>query len=148
MTAPDDGADALRHEQPVAAPASVVWTSLTTERAAWWSGMSFDTEPGAEVVERWSEGDTEHVATGTVLSVEPERALAFEWTEPGWPVSLHVQITLHNDGPDTRLELTEEGFAALEDGADIRAAHAEGWAMLLSQLAQHAERRETGLGGL
>src|SRR5699024_2928766 len=125
--------------QAIAAPASVVWTSLTTERAAWWSGMSFDAETGAEVVERWSEGDTEHVATGTVLSVEPERALGVEWTEPGWPVSLQVQITLHNDGPDTRLELTEEGFAALQDGADIRAAHAEGWAMLLSQLAQHAE---------
>ncbi|GHG53369.1 hypothetical protein GCM10011331_18880 [Flavimobilis marinus] len=148
MTAPDDGADVLRVEQAVAAPASVVWTSLTTERAAWWSEMSFDAEPGAEVVERWSEGDSEHVATGTVLSVEPERALSFEWTEPGWPTSLQVRITLHDDGPDTRLELTEEGFTALEDGTGIRAAHVEGWTMLLSQLAQHAERRETGLGGL
>lgn len=148
MTTPDDGANALRHEQAIAAPAPVVWTSLTTERPAWWSEMSFDAEPGAEVVERWSEDGSEHVATGTVLSVEPERSLAFEWTEPGWPGSLQVQIALHDDGPDTRLELTEEGFGALEAGTDIRAAHVEGWAMLLSKLAQHAERRETGLGGL
>jgi len=71
-----------------------------------------------------------------VVAVEPPHRFAYRWdhpqgVEPQEGNSLLVEFALTDEGGNTRLRVTESGFAALERAEDEKTAyyeaHAKGW---------------------
>lgn len=129
-----------------------LWRALVEDRAAWWPDMEFAAHPGAPLQERWMEDGQEHIASGTVLAVAPDRLLSFRWSAPGWEAHTVVSFELTpaagsgaggtgTGGGATDVEVTESGFAALKSGAALSEAHREGWAFHLANLIEQAEKQ-------
>lgn len=78
-------------------------------------------------------GEGPYRFTGEVVTLEPERELAFTWKhdpEQGtpWPVSTLVTLQLQAEGGGTRVTLTHTGFEALGDiGKSQYEGHIQGW---------------------
>jgi uncharacterized protein YndB with AHSA1/START domain len=92
----------IRREIVLPAPREEVWEALTEpERLADWfaNGVELDLRPGGGATFRWSNGEERHA---TLTEVEPERRLAFEWSDEG-----EVSFTLDDDAGGTRLTVVE-----------------------------------------
>ncbi|MCW5873425.1 MAG: SRPBCC domain-containing protein [Anaerolineales bacterium] len=78
-------------------------------------------------------GERPYRFTGEVVTLDPERELAFTWKsdpEGGtpWPVSTLVTLRLQPEGDGTRVSLTHTGFEALgEAGKSQYEGHIQGW---------------------
>ena len=122
----------------------VLWHVLADNRASWWPDMDFAPHPGAPLKERWSEDGVEHTATGMVLAVAPGRLLSFRWTAPEWGAHTVVSFELTDEVEATGVAVTESGFAGLDAGvgAELSAAHREGWAFHLANLIEQAEKTD------
>lgn len=138
----------LERQIHVDAPPEVVFevVSRPEHLRQWWSDEAdLDPTPGAVGELVW--GDREHVATLTVVDVDPPRRFSFRWVAPdGEPAnqanSLLVTFDLDPVGTGTLLRLTESGFrekgwqaAVLEQ---MYHEHEAGWDMFLPRLAGHA----------
>ncbi|HEV8462289.1 MAG TPA: SRPBCC domain-containing protein [Gaiellaceae bacterium] len=96
----------IRKEIVLPATREDVWEALTEpERLEDWfaNEVEVDLQPGGEVSFRWSNGEERHA---TVIEVEPERRLAFEWDDEG-----EVEFTLDDDVDGTRLVVVESSPA-------------------------------------
>jgi uncharacterized protein YndB with AHSA1/START domain len=79
-----------------------VWEALTNpdELAEWFANdVELDLRPGGGASFRWSNGEERRA---TVVEVETERRLAFEWEDEG-----EVEFTLEDDADGTRLTVVE-----------------------------------------
>jgi uncharacterized protein YndB with AHSA1/START domain len=105
---------------------------------------TLDPRPGGELVFRW---DNE-IARGRVEAVEPPRRFAY-WWHPGseqhldvpldqLPLTL-VEFVLEEDGGETRLTLTETGFASMpaEIYERVFRENSDGWTDELEKLAAY-----------
>lgn len=93
-------------------------------------------------------GEGPYRFTGEVVSLIPEKELAFTWKhdpEQGeaWPVSTLVALRLEPTAGGTRVTLTHTGFEALGEamGKSAYEGHIQGWTMAenLSDLKAAAE---------
>jgi len=92
----------IRKEIVLPAPREEVWDALTEpDRLEDWfaNDVEIDLRPGGGASFRWSNGEERHA---TVTEVEPERRLAFEWSDEG-----EVAFTLADDADGTRLTVVE-----------------------------------------
>jgi uncharacterized protein YndB with AHSA1/START domain len=79
-----------------------VWDALTEpDRLEEWfaNDVELDLRPGGGASFRWSNGEERRA---TVVEVETERRLAFEWEDEG-----EVEFTLEDDADGTRLTVVE-----------------------------------------
>jgi uncharacterized protein YndB with AHSA1/START domain len=115
--------------------------------AEWWADEASlgEAAPGAVGELVWR--DREHVATMTVVDVDPPRRFSFRWVAPeGEPAvagnSLLVTFELSPSRGGTLLRLTETGFR--EKGWEIAVLeeqyrdHENGWDTFLPRLAAYA----------
>ena len=96
----------IRTEIFLPAPREDVWEALTEpDRLEDWfaNEVDLDLRPGGGASFRWSNGEERHA---TVIEVEPERRLAFEWDDEG-----EVEFTLGDDADGTRLVVVESSPA-------------------------------------
>jgi uncharacterized protein YndB with AHSA1/START domain len=126
-------------EVPIAAPVGRVWTALTVETAAWWTGDFLVAGPGSRFHLECRPGGRmyEEVPGGSgvlwfhVTVVEPEKRLDFagdvgvDW---GGPFRSQVSIRLAADGAGTRLTLTDALIGPL--AARTPEALSSGWRTL------------------
>lgn len=92
----------IRKEIVLPSPREEVWEALTDpERLEDWfaNEVELDLRPGGGASFRWGNGEERHA---TVVEVEPERHLAFEWEDEG-----EVSFTLDDDADGTRLTVVE-----------------------------------------
>jgi uncharacterized protein YndB with AHSA1/START domain len=145
--------DSIEREILIAAPPDRVWTLLTeAEHIGTWfgdAGAEVDLRPGGALTMSWEEHGTVHAR---IERVEPERLFSYRWApfkDPGGgePVegnSTLVEFTLEPATDGTRVRVVESGFASLDTTPEQRDAHreenAEGWAIELGHLEQHAVR--------
>ncbi len=132
MTGPTD---ALELSVRLDAPPGEVFKFLTdAERYVKWQGVKAELDPRPGGVYRvWMDTDT--VARGEYIEVEPPHRVVFTW---GWegdervpPGSSTVELTLAADGDGTILSLRHTG---LPDGQAM-AMHEEGWRFFTGRLA-------------
>jgi len=96
----------IRKEIVLPAPRDDVWEALTKpDRLEDWfaNEVDLDLRPGGGASFRWSNGEERHA---TVVDVEPERRLSFEWDDEG-----EVEFTLDDDVDGTRLVVVESSPA-------------------------------------
>ena len=106
----------IRREIVLPAPREDVWEALTeSERLADWfaNDVDLDLRPGGGASFRWSNGEERHA---TVIDVEYERRLAFEWDDEG-----EVAFTLDDDVDGTRLTV-EESSPTWSTALDLQAS--------------------------
>jgi uncharacterized protein YndB with AHSA1/START domain len=92
----------IRKEIVLPAPREEVWEALTdADRLEEWfaNDVTVDLRPGGGASFGWSNGESR---TATLVEVDPERRLAFEWDDEG-----EVSFTLADDEGGTRLVVTE-----------------------------------------
>jgi uncharacterized protein YndB with AHSA1/START domain len=105
----------IRKEIVLPAPREEVWEALTApERLEDWfaNDVELDLRPGGGASFRWSNGEERHA---TVIDVEHERRLAFEWDDEG-----EVAFTLDDDVDGTRLTV-EESSPTWSTALDLQA---------------------------
>jgi uncharacterized protein YndB with AHSA1/START domain len=108
----------------VPAPRDDVWRALTNpDLLSAWLGEVLELEPraGGSVIVRDEDGSTRR---GLVELVEPARALVFRWRRlagagPSLEVgeATRVAFALQDEGPDTRVTVTEEPAPLVATGA-------------------------------
>jgi uncharacterized protein YndB with AHSA1/START domain len=153
--------DRIEREVLIAAPIERVWAVLTERQhiAAWFGpgdGASrpaeqltaIDLRPGGVMV-------LDHGEYGTfptrIERVEPPDFFSYRWASayPGEPAtddnSTLVEFRLTADGAQTRLTVTESGFAFLVIPPAREAtagfdSHSDGWTGVLKAFAAHAEQ--------
>ena len=106
----------IRKEIVLPAPREEVWEALTEpERLEDWfaNDVDIDLRPGGGASFRWSNGEERHA---TVIDVEYERRLAFEWDDEG-----EVAFTLDDDVDGTRLTV-EESSPTWSTALDLQAS--------------------------
>ncbi len=106
----------IRKEIVLPAPREEVWEALTEpERLADWfaNDVELDLRPGGGASFRWSNGEERHA---TVIDVEHERRLTFEWDDEG-----EVAFTLDDDVDGTRLTV-EESSPTWSTALDLQAS--------------------------
>jgi uncharacterized protein YndB with AHSA1/START domain len=106
----------IRKEIVLPAPRQEVWEALTEpERLEDWfaNDVELDLRPGGGASFRWSNGEERHA---TVIDVEYERRLAFEWDDEG-----EVAFTLDDDVDGTRLTV-EESSPTWSTALDLQAS--------------------------
>jgi uncharacterized protein YndB with AHSA1/START domain len=106
----------IRKEIVLPAPHEEVWEALTEpERLEDWfaNDVELDLRPGGGASFRWSNGEERHA---TVIDVEYERRLAFEWDDEG-----EVAFTLDDDVDGTRLTV-EESSPTWSTALDLQAS--------------------------
>jgi len=92
----------IRKEIVLPAPREEVWEALTdADRLEEWfaNDVTVDLRPGGGASFGWSNGESR---TATLVEVDPERRLAFEWDDEG-----EVSFTLADDDDGTRPAATE-----------------------------------------
>ncbi|WIE64902.1 SRPBCC domain-containing protein [Curtobacterium sp. MCLR17_036] len=119
---------------------TAVWFALTEGRDSWWPELSLRPEVGAAVRETWTEDGREQYADGHVTEAAPPNTLGFVWQQAAWPTPLHVRFEIEQAGRGSLVTLSEDGFAQLTHGSDVRSAHQEGWAFHLTNLLAAASR--------
>jgi uncharacterized protein YndB with AHSA1/START domain len=134
------------------APRTRVWRALSNTRdfGSWFGlGEPLDLEgtfePGGRIMVRWA-GRKDLELFCTVVTVEPERLLAFRWVpyeigegedQARHPTTL-IEMRLSDTATGTRLTISESGFAALPaDKQYKRDQNGMGWAIQLQSIAQH-----------
>jgi uncharacterized protein YndB with AHSA1/START domain len=145
--------DRIEREITIAAPVEHVWAVLTEpEHVGAWFGQGppaeVDLRPGGMMV-------LDHGQYGTfptrIEKVDPPHYLAYRWASayPGEEAtdlnSTLVEFTLTPHGAQTRLKLTESGFASLvippaREATASHQSHSAGWTEVLQKLARHAEQ--------
>lgn len=119
---------------------AAVWFALTEGRDSWWPELSLRPEVGAAVRETWTEDGQERYADGHVTEADPPNTLGFVWQQAAWPTSLHVRFDIEQASRGSLVTLSEDGFAQLPDGSEVRSAHQDGWAFHLTNLLAAASR--------
>jgi uncharacterized protein YndB with AHSA1/START domain len=96
----------IRKEIVLPASRDDVWEALTEPNRLedWFANeVDLDLRPGGGASFRWSNGEERNA---TVIEVEPERRLSFEWDDEG-----EVEFTLDDDVDGTRLVIVESSPA-------------------------------------
>lgn len=128
----------IHFEIEILAPPARVWAKLASQTGMheWFSKrLAFEPRLGGKFrMEVRDPDDGEFVFFGEVIKVEPERELAFTWTEhekdmQPWPVSTLVTFRLAPTARGTLVSLTHSGFEALEAALAKREyeGHIVGW---------------------
>ena len=107
----------IRREIVLDAPREDVWEALTDpERLEDWfaNDVELDLRPGGGACFRWANGEERHA---TVVEVEPEERLAFEWDDEEG----EVEFTLADDADGTRLTVVETS-PAWSTALDVQAS--------------------------
>ena len=133
----------LRLETVIRAPAATVWNAIadSRHRSAWWSYLDLDVAVGGRLLERWRDADGHEQRTfGEILEAEPRRLLRCTWRDEGWEAPTEVELAIHDHAGATRVELRHSGWGDLDHGAQLLAAHREGWRRHLANLKAYAER--------
>lgn len=141
----------LELERVIRAPRERVWAAWTNRDLLHrWScpeGMhipeaSVDFRVGGtwEIVMAVNEDPSErHVAFGTYLEIDPPERIVQEhqWrtADGGASPRTVVTVVFHDEGEQTRIVLTQEGFGSVGE----RDGHGEGWASTLDKLAALTE---------
>lgn len=125
----------IRQTILIRATPATIWPYVSTQEGLrrWFAGnIRFEPRLGAPVAFEAHGG----ALRGKVVTLEPERRLAFTWTEldaPGWPqdpAPLLLTIQLSPEDGGTRVTITHEGFEKLPEV--IRpsqfASYQRGWA--------------------
>jgi uncharacterized protein YndB with AHSA1/START domain len=105
----------IRKEIVLPAPRDEVWDALTDPARLedWFANeVDVDLRPGGGLSFRWSNGEERHA---TVIDVEHERRLVFEWDDEG-----EVAFTLDDDVDGTRLTV-EESSPTWSTALDLQA---------------------------
>jgi len=128
------------HEIDLAATPEVVFAMFVDpERLVRWIGVTADVEPRPGGIFRF-EVVSGQFCEGRYLTVEPPDHLVFTWgwTDPAMglpPGSSSVEVTLHPEGPGTRLRLVHSGLST----AAARLLHEDGWNRFLERLSATVE---------
>lgn len=136
----------IRFTTHMAAPPERVWRYLGSEAGMrrWWNqAMRFEPFVGGEVYFEAHGGRL----SGRVVAFEPNRRLAFSWTEldQGWPEPepLLLTVELAAEGSGTQVTLTHSGFENLPEAIRDRniSGYQRGWALSngLGNLQQQVE---------
>ena len=112
----------------IAATRDSVWAALVQQ--SWYADLKFARELFGEAT---ISGSRE--ASGKVDVWVPGHVLGFKWAGEGEKPTA-VLVTLRSRGDSTDLTLTETGFDALENGAQVAAAAQLGWDAAFARLAE------------
>ncbi|HYM71177.1 MAG TPA: SRPBCC domain-containing protein [bacterium] len=63
---------------------------------------------GGRFFERFSDG--EEFQVGEVVTYDPPRRVVFVWKDPDWDHPTEVEVTFHQDGDRTRVDLVHRGW--------------------------------------
>lgn len=132
----------------ISAPADVIWSHVATAaRYSTWAcpgadhyEVLFEPRAGSQYTEHYRHGDREYKVTGSVLTFEPLRRIAFHRATPGsafGPADL-IGIDVAARGDDTVVTI-DHRFDDLP-GAQRQHAYefyAPGWALSLRTLSEH-----------
>ncbi|HEY2980022.1 MAG TPA: SRPBCC domain-containing protein [Anaerolineales bacterium] len=128
----------IHFEIEIDAPPEKVWSKLASQAGMneWFSKrLTFEPRVGGKFhMEVRDPDEGEFTFFGEVVTVEPNRELAFTWSEhekgkEPWPVSTLVSFKLKPTARGTLVSLTHTGFEALESGLARREyeGHIVGW---------------------
>jgi uncharacterized protein YndB with AHSA1/START domain len=132
----------LRTTFDVARPAEQVFRIWTADFGRWWprghtaSGeasaqVMFEARLGGRIYERTASGVTHE--WGEITVWEPPRRLGYQWyLRRDRTDATEVEITFHDEGVGTRVEIEHRGWERLgAGGSDWREANKAGWGGLL-----------------
>jgi len=148
------GSDRVEKTIELRAPRSRVWRAISNGKdfGAWFGlgsplDLVGDFVPGAQITGKWTvDGKTVNEHFCTIVKVEPETCLSFEWIpyelSPGEDTAkhprTHVEFRLEEIPDGTRLTVSESGFDKLPaDKQYKRTENAQGWAVQVHAIAQH-----------
>jgi uncharacterized protein YndB with AHSA1/START domain len=114
---------AVTKEVEVEAPIDRVWPFVgTADGLGRWfeADVVLEDSPGGRYEERGAHGGTPYVIAGTVVKIEPPRALVvscrIETTpESMWPVYTTMSFTLHSTANGTVVRMVHSGFENLPE---------------------------------
>ena len=143
--------DAIERDILIEAPVQTVWSVVTEpgQISKWFSDTAeLDARPGGEGLLSFTDRATSQQMTVRLLveTVEPPNTFAFRWAHTEGEKardgnSLRVEFKLEAEGANTRLRVTESGFARLEQPAEEKAAyvdaHSKGWDAHLASLREY-----------
>jgi uncharacterized protein YndB with AHSA1/START domain len=122
-----------------------VWAAITTAEGlgTWFgNGAAIDLRPGGLASMTWTSGDR---AEMRVERVEEPVIFAFTWHINGLPDDdprrTYVEFVLEPLGDETRLTVSESGFAQLPEDARDKAfdGNTQGWASELGELVDYLD---------
>lgn len=148
--------DSIERSVEIDASPEDVWSIITeAEYVAQWFGdkAEIDLRPGGAASFTWTEHD--HTARARVEAVAPPNLFAFRWSNTGLPVaddveldetnSTLVEFRLTPSGDGTTLQVTESGFAKLDQPEEVVSAsvenHTDGWVVEIDKLVAFANQR-------
>lgn len=111
MTASDAETVSVVMERDFRHPPEKVWRALTQQHliAEWLMQNDFSAELGRKFNLRWDNNGASGVIDAEVLSIEPQRSLAYSWSAMG--VDTVVTFTLTPTAEGTHLRMEQAGFA-------------------------------------
>jgi uncharacterized protein YndB with AHSA1/START domain len=141
--------EVLELERVFAAPVAKVWRLWADPALVvqWWgpkgrrlSHCEMDFRIGGAwrfCLKRVADGH-EHWVSGTYRDIRPEQRLIFSYVNDSDRRFTLVTVSFAAEGAGTRLRLTQEGFASV----DQRDGHGLGWSSTLDLLGDHLAGRE------
>jgi uncharacterized protein YndB with AHSA1/START domain len=130
----------IQFEIEINAPPAKVWEKLATIEGMnqWFArDLVFEHKVGGRFEMKGElPGDGPFRFTGQVVTLEPERELAFTWrdtlsNENAWPADTLVSFKLEPSANGTKVTMTHTGFEALGSGLAKPAyeGHIQGWSL-------------------
>jgi uncharacterized protein YndB with AHSA1/START domain len=137
--------DAVSATCTVVTNRAAVWDALilTEHREQWWPGFEITAHVGGTIDESWRDGaGALHHTRGTVLQIDEQATLEFEWIDEDWRQPSVVRILIDDSVDGTRITVTEHGLAEASEDPAVFSDHQRGWEMHLSDLAAFVTGRE------
>ena len=145
MSAPspkfEHGGRIIRDEIRTTASSQQVWEAWTDPvMIAQWFTDRADGKPEVGTTFTWFFDKFGYALPYTVVAAEPGKRFALKWDQPGsgYPPGL-LEITIHREGGETRLELVNSGFKESADWNDEYEGIVSGWRMSLAILKHYLE---------
>ncbi|MCB1188280.1 SRPBCC domain-containing protein [bacterium] len=122
-------------ERMVMAPASRVWSILSTEDGmkSWLGPKNFEAREGGRVLFDVTHDGTRWLMFGNVLELSENRRIRFSWQEfdtgtlLAWPHPTIVTVTLEEREGGCNIQLRHSGFEKLPNAAAELEGYVTGW---------------------
>ena len=140
MTQADTETQTLVLERDLRHPPEKVWRAITQPHliAEWLMQNDFEPQVGRKFNLRWENNGMSGVIDAEVLTLEPNRTLAYTWSSMGLDTVVTISLTPTSEG--THLHMEQSGFHA--DRPQNYQGAKWGWSGFLEKLDQLLARED------